>query len=236
MRKENKENREEVLSRNLTRDTLYKLYIEQNTTSIGVDEIGESNEDGKSSSEQSDIRHKAEKLLFLNLLMDPDLENQIERRKNVKYDYMTGLLLYIASNRHFKYGFGYFKDNIQLFDNILEDWCTFLNSVISDVRSLPVLTYAHPVSVGFGEMLIITLSEGIVTEVKIDMNSFDKLFSKKGKVYNFSILIDNKIFESGKSDGCGANSNLYKTFAQLTQLMEKLSVKRDLLISLTHDC
>lgn len=59
-------------------------------------------------------------------------------KKNAKYDYMTGLLLYIASNPRFKYGFGYFKDNIQSFDKILSQWCTFLNAVISDVNALPL--------------------------------------------------------------------------------------------------
>ena len=100
-------NIEQVLYRDLNREILYKLFINDNTQSIDVDEIDIIDEKVQSSSKEKEVRHREEKLLFLNLLMDYDLENQIERRKNAKYDYMNGLLLYIASNHHFKYGFGY---------------------------------------------------------------------------------------------------------------------------------
>ena len=153
-------NLEQVLSKDLNREMLYKLFIKDNTQSIGVDEIDMIDEGVQSLSKEREVRHRAEKLLFLNLLMDYDLENQIERRKNAKYDYMTGLLLYIASNPRFKYGFGYFKDNIQSFDKILSQWCTFLNAVISDVNALPFIDLDQHVVIEFGEVLNITLSKG----------------------------------------------------------------------------
>lgn len=93
-------NLEQVLFKDLDREVLYKLFINSNAQSMDVDEIGMIDEGVQVSPKEREVRHRVEKLLFLNLLMDYDLENQIERRKNAKYDYMNGLLLYIASNHH----------------------------------------------------------------------------------------------------------------------------------------
>jgi len=81
-------NLEQVLSKDLNREMLYKLFIKDNTQSIGVDEIDMIDEGVQSLSKEREVRHRAEKLLFLNLLMDYDLENQIERRKN---DWITSI-------------------------------------------------------------------------------------------------------------------------------------------------
>lgn len=230
-------NLEQVLFKDLNREVLYKLFINSNAQSMDVDEIGMIDEGVQSSPKEREVRHRVEKLLFLNLLMDYDLENQIERRKNAKYDYMNGLLLYIASNHHFKYGFGYFKDNIQSFDHILGQWCKFLNAVISDINALPIIQLEQQVLVEFGEILDITLSKDAIYKVKIDIENFDKLFKKRDKIYDFCIRIDEKIFETGKSDGSGLQSNLYKAFSGLNQLITTLSLKQQvepLLIPLTH--
>ena len=90
----------------------------------------------------------------------------------------------------------------------------------------------------FSETLNITLSEGVVYKVEIDMDNFDKLFNNKDKTYDFSIRIDKVIFDMGKSDGSGLRSNLYKTFSELNRLITTLSLKRELepmLILLTHE-
>lgn len=219
-------NIEQVLSKDLNREMLYKLFINDNAQSIDVAGIDMIDEGVQSSPKEQEVRHRAEKLLFLNLLMDDDLENQIERRKNAKYDYMNGLLLYIASNPRFKYGFGYFKDNIQSFDNILEQWCKFLNAVIADIKALPMIKLDQQVVVEFDEILDITLSKGIIGKVKIDMDNFDGLFKKRDKIYDFCIRIDKGVFETGRSDGSGLQSNLYKAFSELNQLITTLSLKR----------
>ena len=70
-------NIEQVLYRDLNREILYKLFINDNTQSIDVDEIDIIDEKVQSSSKEKEVRHREEKLLFLNLLMDYDLENQI---------------------------------------------------------------------------------------------------------------------------------------------------------------
>ena len=167
----------------------------------------------------------ADRLLFLNLLMDYDLENQIERRKNAKYDYMNGLLLYIASNHHFKYGFGYFKDNIQSFDNMLGKWCKFLNAVISDIKVLPVIKLDQQIAVEFGEILNIKLSKDVIYNVNINIDNFDRLFREMPPKYDFCIRVDKGTFECGKSDGSGLQSGLYKAFSELNQLVQTLSSK-----------
>ena len=84
-------NLEQVLFKDLNREVLYKLFINSNAQSMDVDEIGMIDEGVQSSPKEREVRHRVEKLLFLNLLMDYDLENQIERRKNAKYDYMNGI-------------------------------------------------------------------------------------------------------------------------------------------------
>lgn len=161
---------------------------------------------------------------FLNLLMDYDLENLMERGKNVKYDYMIGLLLYLVSDSHFKYSFGYFKESIQIFDKMLVQWSEFLNAVIADVTTLPPINLRQSIVVEFDEILNITLLKDVICTVKIDMNNFDRLFRKKSRTYDFSIMIDGKVLEAGKSNGCGLQSNLYKTFLELNQLISTLSL------------
>lgn len=123
MEKEQRDTIFSVLAKDLTRETLYRLFIKSNTEIIRIDDLDEIEVEGQpekqSMTKNHDVRHMAEKLLFMSLLMDNDLENLIEKRKNAKYDYMTGLLLYIASNPRFKYGFGYFKESILKFDKLL---------------------------------------------------------------------------------------------------------------------
>ena len=211
-------NFEQVLFKDLNREVLYKLFINSNAQSMDVDEIGMIDEGVQSSPKEREVRHRVEKLLFLNLLMDYDLENQIERRKNAKYDYMNGLLLYIASNHHFKYGFGYFKDNIQSFDNMLGQWCKFLNAVISDIKVLPIIKLDQQIAVEFGEILNITLSKDVIYNV-------NRLFRELPKKYEFCIRVDKGSFECGKSDGSGLQSDLYKAFSELNRLIQTLSSK-----------
>jgi len=69
------------------------------------------------------------------------------------------------------------------------------------------------------------------------MDNFDRLFRKWEKTYDFSIRIDKEIFDTGKSDGSGLQSDLYKAFSKLNQLITTLSLKRQLeqmLIPMTH--
>lgn len=217
--------------RDLDRETLYKLFINSSAQSLEVDML----EKKKTSlRNNTDVRYREEKLLFLSLLMDYDLENQIERRKNAKYDYMIGLLLCIASNPRFKYTFGYFKDNIQIYDNKLIEWSKFLNAVILDIKSLSDISLSKLITVEFGGVLTITMTQGWLNNVKIELDQFDKVFDRINSEYDFCILIDNKIIDTGKSNGTGVVSNLHKSFVNLKAFVDTCSDKYKFLISSTH--
>ena len=63
-------NLEQVLFKDLNREVLYKLFINSNAQSMDVDEIGMIDEGVQSSPKEREVRHRVEKLLFLNLLPD----------------------------------------------------------------------------------------------------------------------------------------------------------------------
>ncbi|WP_438638736.1 hypothetical protein [Muribaculum intestinale] len=85
MEKEQKGTIISVLTKDLTRETLYKLFIKSNTEIIGINDLdgieGMGKPENLSITKNHDVRHLAEKLLFMSMLMDNDLENLIERRK-----------------------------------------------------------------------------------------------------------------------------------------------------------
>lgn len=225
---------DKVLCKNFNREILYNLYIRDNTLSINVDDIVKK-ENTTSYINESKIRYRAEKLILLNLLMDKDLENQIELRKNSKYDYLIGLLLFITSNQHFKYGYGYFCESIISFDKFLKDWCNFLNAIIADINVLPTIQVPSNITISYEEVIEITISNGYVVSVKIDLNNFDKLFRQRSKNYNFSLIIDKVIYEATVSDGSGYNSNLYKKYIELDNFFDTNYLKYSLLVNSYHE-
>ena len=81
-------------------------------------------------------RYLAQKELFSLMLFDPMLEEQISMRKNANFDYMTGLHFFITANKNFHYNFGFFEQQIDFFDQILNGWCSFLDQVVRDVTAL----------------------------------------------------------------------------------------------------
>ena len=168
MEKEQKDTIKSILTKDLTRETLYKLFIKSNTEIIGIDDLDEI--EGVDKPENlpmtinHDVRHLAEKLLFMSMLMDNDLENLIEKRKNAKYDYMIGLLLYLSSNPRFKYGFGYFKESILKFDKSLSQWCSFLNSIVSDINGMGLISFAPDVILQFGGVLQFEIESNLIMD------------------------------------------------------------------------
>jgi hypothetical protein len=224
----------------LNRNNLYELFIEKHTPSINVENICDRK--AVESSETEGVRYKAEKLLFINLLLDCDLERQIDYRKNAKYDYMTGLLLYIASNPHSTYGFGYFLDYIQRFDELLSNWCKFINAVISDVNSIDSINFAKYVFIQFAGVLQIEFSGDSIIDIAVNIERFDTLFGKWSSQYDFDVIVGSRksdwngrnIVFSGYSDGCGQHSNLCDCIKQLNNYFELMLSKRDMLISFTH--
>lgn len=242
MEKEQKGTIISVLTKDLTRETLYKLFIKSNTETIGINDLDGIDGIGKpenlSITKNHDVRHLAEKLLFMSMLMDNDLENLIERRKNTKYDYMIGLLFYLSSNPRFKYGFGYFKECILKFDKSLSDWCFFLNSIVSDIKGMGLISFAPDVIIQFGGVLQFEIKSNLIMDIKFDMVRYNELFEKKGYKYDFDIFVQNEgksvIIASGVSDGSGEKSGLSSQISYLNNIYETLTTKNERFILLSH--
>lgn len=242
MEKEQKDTNISVLTKDLTRETLYKLFIKSNIEIIGISDIDEIEEVGKpknlSMTKNHEIRHFAEKLLFMSLLMDNNLENLIEKRKNAKYDYMIGLMLYISSNPQFQYGFGYFKECILRFDKSMSEWCSFLNSIVSDIKGMGLISFATDVILQFGGVLQFEIESNLIMDIQFNMARFNKLFEKKGPKYDFDIFVRNKgmsvIIASGVSDGSGEKSGLRTQISNLNNIYETLTIKNERFILLSH--
>ncbi|MYM13270.1 hypothetical protein [Muribaculum intestinale] len=242
MEKEQKGTIISVLTKDLTRETLYKLFIKSNTEIIGINDLdgieGMGKPENLSITKNHDVRHLAEKLLFMSMLMDNDLENLIERRKNAKYDYMIGLLFYLSSNPRFKYGFGYFKECIFKFDKSLSDWCSFLNSIVSDIKGIGLISFAPDVIIQFGGVLQFEIKSNLIMDIKFNMVRYNELFEKKGYKYDFDIFVQNEgksvIIASGVSDGSGEKSGLSSQISYLNNIYETLTTKNERFILLSH--
>ncbi|MCM1140136.1 MAG: hypothetical protein NC453_16345 [Muribaculum sp.] len=242
MDKETKERHSRILTKDLTRETLYNFFVNHYTDSIGVDELDKGDvateKRANPSSKLEDVRYRTEKLLFLNLLMDSNLENQIEKRKNAKYDYLIGLLLFVSSNSNFNYGFGYFKESIISFDSTLERWCRFLNSVVLDINNIGEISFVDNAVIQCGGILRIEIKKDFINEVSINMENFSESFGRCGSKYNFDILVkeNGKLIAlvSGESDGSGKGSGLYRQISNLNDTFTRLSLNNESLINLTH--
>lgn len=236
MRKEIKMGVQTLYFRDCTRETLYKRFFDDVTTNIEVEDI-----DNESKSEEPSIRYKAEKLLLLNFMMDPDLNNQIQLRKNGKYDYLAGLLLYISSNRTFGYGFGYFKERIDAFDGILKGWSSFLDSIVNDISSLPEISLKQSVVIQLADIIEITAQYDSILKLSIDLNRIERLFFKWTGKYNFNLRLNTQygsshILESGESDGSGKDGGLFEAVKHINNLSEKGEIHRIMLSTLIHGC
>lgn len=242
MDKDTKEGHSHILTKDLTRETLYNFFVNHYTNSIGVDELDKGDvvtEKGNNpSSKLEDVRYRTEKLIFLNLLMDNNLENQIEKRKNAKYDYLMGLLLFVTSNPNFNYGFGYFKESIISFDKALEGWCKFLNSVVSDINVIEEISFVDNAVIQCGGILRIEIKKDFINEVSINMEKFSESFGRCGSKYNFDILVNEggKLISlvSGESNGSGKGSGLFRHISNLNDTFTRLSLNNESLINLTH--
>ena len=204
MEKEQKDTNISVLTKDLTRETLYKLFIKSNTEIIGIDDLDEIKGVGT-----------------LSL-----------------HDALPILMLYLSSNPRFKYGFGYFKESILKFDKSLSDWCSFLNSIVSDINGIGSISFAPSVILQFGGILQFEIESNLIMDIKFNMVRFNELFEKKGSKYNFDIFVQNKgksvIIASGVSDGSGEKSGLSSQISYLNNIYETLTTKNERFILLSH--
>jgi len=218
----------------LNRESLYDKFFDDSNHAVSIEEIDE-----QYTSAKEEIRYESDKRVFLELLMNPQLDNQIELRKNAKYDYMIGLLLYIASRRTFGYNFGYFKENIVLFDKILKGWSSFLDAIVKDISVLPEIKLKQSVIIECADILEITVLNDSIIKTSVDLNKIDKIFEEWTGKYNFNLRISTEynkthILESGESDGSGDGSGLYCAILQINEIVRKGTLKNKLLTSLIH--
>lgn len=218
----------------LSRESLYKKFFDDSNPAVSIEEI-----EDQYASAKEDIRYESDKRIFLELLMDPQLDNHIELRKNAKYDYMIGLLLYVASKSTFGYNFGYFKENIVSFDKILEGWSSLLDAIVKDISVLPDIKLKQSVIIECADILEITVLKDSILEVCIDLNRVENIFLRRSDKYSFNLRItaeygSTQILESGESDGSGDKSGLYSSIQHINEIANKGNIKISMLTALIH--
>lgn len=220
-----------ILFKHLNRENLYNLFIYNNTTHINITELNKLSKNKK----VNEPKYKVEKLILLNLMMNNHLDSLFKNITDIKFDYIIGFLIYLTNNPQFKYSLGYFIDHKETFNKILKTWNVFLNTIISDINSLPNIDLQQHIIIEYEGILNFTIVEDSIIKVEIKTDDFSQLFKIRDKTYYFSIKIDNVIITTGKSDGNGKDSTLYKAITELNKLITGLSINNNQLISLMHE-
>lgn len=178
-------------------------------------------------------RYLAQKELFSLMLFDPMLEEQISMRKNANFDYMTGLHFFITANKNFHYNFGFFEQQIDFFDQILNGWCSFLDQVVRDVTALQGFITEQCVELEFDGILRLFLCKDTIISASLNLDSFNTIFKKRTGNYHYHFglyLCEGKkqktqLMASGQGDGKGKDSGLYKAVNWFNDLVESLKKK-----------
>lgn len=124
-------------------------------------------------------RYLAQKELFSLMLFDPMLEEQISMRKNANFDYMTGLHFFITANKNFHYNFGFFEQQIDFFDQILNGWCNFLDQVVRDVTALQGFITEQCVELEFDGILRLFLCKDTIISASLNLDSFNTILKNE---------------------------------------------------------
>lgn len=138
----------------------------------------------------SDNRYRAEKSSLASfLLFDAKGKMDSQKTNDPKYDYMTSLHLFMTSNPNFNYGFGYFKDQITLFNDKLRNWDVFFKTVIADLKQIPTLKYDKSVIFEFGKCLRLSIRKDFVERIEFNTIDLHKWFSGWKVNYSYEIFI-----------------------------------------------
>ncbi len=172
----------------------------------------------------SEVRYYEEKSSFLLMMFDPMLMTYVSYRKNTNFDYMTGLHLFMSSNPNFNYGYGLFKKTIPIFDTLIDHWNGFLESVINDIHCLPPINFKETIVLKLEDLLCFRINNNKIENATVDLSCFDRIWKVKDRDYGFRIvLVSNgkpQPLISGKGNGNGKQSDLYKTIVWLNKLAE----------------
>ena len=178
-------------------------------------------------------RYLAQKELFSLMLFDPMLEKQISMRKNANFDYMTGLHFFVTANKNFHYNFGFFEQQIDFFDQILNGWCGFLDQVVRDVTALQGFMTEQCIELEFDGFLRLFLCKDIIISASLNLDNFNAIFKKRtgNYHYHFGLYLCEgqnqkpQLMVSGQGDGKGRDSGLYKAVNWFNDLVESLKKK-----------
>lgn len=103
-------------------------------------------------------------------------------RKNANFDYMTGLHFFITANKNFHYNFGFFEQQIDFFDQILNGWCNFLDQVVRDVTALQGFITEQCVELEFDGILRLFLCKDTIISASLNLDSFNTILKTNRKL------------------------------------------------------
>ena len=221
------------LSREILSRLIENSFIElERAPTEGEPEANENLKDEKSYTKH-ESRYLAQKELFSLMLFDPMLEEQISMRKNANFDYMTGLHFFITANKNFHYNFGFFEQQIDFFDQVLNGWCDFLDQVVRDVTALQGFVTEQYVELEFDGILRFFLCKDTIISASLNLENFNAIFKKRKRNYHYHFglyLCERKnqktqLMVSGQGDGKGKESGLYQAVNWFNNLVESLEKK-----------
>ena len=233
---DNYTNKSPIFFIGLTRENLYESICDSLAPQDSACDIFQKNKKEtalvkeKGESIISEVRYFEEKSSFLIMLFDPMLETYVAYRKNTNFDYMTGLHLFMSSNPNFNYGYGLFKKTIPIFDTLIDHWNDFLESVINDIHCLPPINLKETIVLKLEDLLCFRINNNKIENATVDLSCFDSIWKVKDRNYGFRIvLVSNgkpQPLVSGKGNGKGEQSDLYKTILWLNKLAGTKEGKR----------
>jgi len=240
----NNTNKKILTYKEFSRENLFNLILDEYAPNIQVQDIDNPKKDITKdifSPLRSEIRYELEKRTFILFLFNPVLESIYALRKSSLFDYITGLHLYISSNPNFNYTCGLFKEKITSFDKLIGNWSLFLDSVIADIITLPVIAWKQTLYLEIEDLIRFYLNEKGIIRITINMANFNNFFKGMSSSYNFGIFLYNKdngneqLLISGQGNGEGKESGLYKEFTRINELVTNIKEEQNYYIKNTHE-
>ena len=225
----------------LSRDNLYVLIQQEMSQSISITDFDFKSDKCDYHGDSKDIRFQEHKLLLLNFLFDPFLGQQLSVMKNSKYDYLIGLLFFISAQKNFNYNYSYFLENIESYNQILENWNNLLDTIIKDINVLPTLNSNYRFTLLINDLLLIDLFEQSIERVYVNLSKFNQVFNVRSFDYNYGLYLysendkRNQLVISGQSNGTGRKSHLFVAFKRINKILDESLEYQKLLINASHE-
>lgn len=229
-------NKKTLIFKEFSKENLYNLILDEYAPHIQNQDINDPKKNITNdiySPLKSEIRYEFEKRTFILFLFNPNLESIYASRKSQLSDYITGLHLYISSSQNFNYTFGLFKEKTIAFDNLIENWSLFLNSIIADITTLPAIAWKQTLFLEIEDLIRFYLDNESIVKISINIANYNIFFKGISSNYNFGIFLYDKengneqILISGQGNGLGKESDLYKEFTRVNKLVTNIQEKQN---------